>query len=247
MRTSISWLSLIAFTLCIAGCALSPDQQAANIRDHSIGEANKIEAATQSAMSHISAADQAVVTASAVPGNPAATLSSLVTAHAELTSANGDLKPITTHTAAIKSDATAAANVTAVVNTALVKEQKQFFSDRQKRIGLIALGIMVLAGLIFGVIEYLSATTGVSPIVQTIGSGAVNLLGRIFHVFTLAFKAVYHVGTLGIAWVGREFGKAVAAKAAANAASTAVPVSFASPKNPPPPASVFNVSSGAAV
>jgi hypothetical protein len=216
----------------LAGCAVPVTKQAADLRDDSISQALAIQSAANGATIHINNADQAVVTATSQPGNPASTQAGLATAHSELGSARVSLAPIATATDKIKSNAVAGYTLTANSEASLQKEKASWFSDRQKHLGLIALVIMVLLGLAAAAVEFFGATTGIKPIFQA-------AIAVVWPFIKNAGLAVYHVGTLGLAWVGREFGKNVSNKAAA------APTTAGSPKTPLPPLTPAPVSAGA--
>jgi hypothetical protein len=59
-----------------------------------------------------------------------------------------------------------------------------------------------------------------SPILQVIGDVAGTVLGKIWNIIKAGLTCLYHVGTLGLAWIGAKFGKAVAAKACTTPATS---------------------------
>jgi hypothetical protein len=224
--TALALFLIPVLVIFSPGCSVTATKQAATIRDHSISQAQKIEAATQSAQTHIANADQAVTGAIAQPNNPPQTSTSLAVAHTELGAAAQSLAPIGTATAAIKSDAASAANLTAVVDKQLQKEKAGFFSDRQKKIGVILL-ILIVIGAVVAILTFVGQTAGYGPIFSVLTDILSVGWQMVKSTAGVAIKTTYHVGTLGLAFVGAEFGKAVAKKAA----TSTVPTRLA-----PPPA-----------
>jgi hypothetical protein len=210
----LAGLFILLTALLLTGCAVSPTKQAGTIRDHTVGQTQVITMAVAGATTHIENADQLVTAASTQPGNPPATSDKLTAAHQELGSARRSLDPVAPATAAIASDAVAAANVTAAVDTQLQKVNASWFSPRQKRLGLISVLIMLGLGVGALVVEFIAKTAGAGSFVAIISAAGTTLIEKLWSYLQIAGKTIYHLATLGLAWVGSEFGKAVAAKVA---------------------------------
>lgn len=207
----------------MAGCAVAPEKKAAQLRDDTINQTGVITTAATQTAEHIDHADKAVQTALAQPHNPPATQSQLTVAHGELNAGRASLAPVMPAVAKINGNAVQSANLTAQVSASLAKERSSFFSFKQRKLCWSILAILVIVGIVMGVLAYLSETTGLSPILQVVGSFAASAFSKAWAGLKVAGTATFHVATLGFAKIGSLLGQAVAAKAAAATPATPTP------------------------
>lgn len=229
-QKSLVFWTITAFAFLIAGCQVAPEKKAAQLRDDTISQTALITNAASQTSQNIDQADDAVQAARSQTNNPPATQSDLTIAHGKLTAAKKSLAPVMPAAAAINTNAVQAANLTFNVVSSLKKERSSWFSYRQRKLGWWILGILIVVGIVMGVLAYVSKTTGLSPILQVVGNFAASLLSNAWAGLKVAGTAVFHVFTLGFAYVGSKLGTAVAAKTApaASPAPTATPAPAAS-------------------
>lgn len=216
-----------------------------------------------SAEQHAKAADTVVQTVIAAPDTPAPTKTALAPVHTELVATEADLGvaepdleaahtettattsallPVHVATANINTNAVAAAQVTATVQTSLDKERNHIVGYKARVwIRNISIGFGCFA-LIAGIVVFISKTAGFGPVMSVLGDVGGGVLKPVGAFLVSAWNKmvswakvvgtwIYHISTLGLG----KLADLVNAKKAA-AATVAVPAVTAPVETVPPAA-----------